>query len=867
MYTFRLNLKFHLLKFININRSAQYFLFIVFELFVFYSNAQQLLTDTITTKEVEVTESKIPKYVLGSPITLIKVDSRKLKEFPGENYYAGLATQKGVGVITNGLFNKVLNLRGFSAGATWNEGMLELVDGMDINTPGMGFSFGNLTGTNDIDVDNVELIPGAASAIYGANAFNGLILTTTKDPFRYQGLTVQLKSGINYLDGKYHDPALFNDYQIRYAKAFKNKFAIKINLGYLNGTEWMKTIETDFDPNATDEIRGINNPGRDLANIYGDEIQQAIPIGTGGTLVNVSRTGWNNQNLSQLKTRNIKADGTIYYHLSPETEVSYNMRYRIFNTDFGEQSWCFRNFAVTYHKLELKNESYFIRAYHVKDHDGNSYDGAWVAQLMNPAWKSDSIWFNQYANAYNGQVTGVTGLNHQEARSYADQGMPQPGSEQFNKLFNEFKSKPIGQGGARNIDESSLAKVLGQYNFNKIIPWAQIIAGFELGWRKIFSEGTQEMDYPPPFTPIHDNNISGYVQVTKYLFHEKLNLTASLRADKYSQFDLHLTPRFAVAYQVKQNNFIRASVQSGTQNPDPYFLYGYSPEGDYQVLGGSKLTADHGGLPIRSFEFNSIQNYLDHANAYLLQYGQDSIAAAVELYKHLLKPSGFTYLQPQKLNMFELGYQTLLANKKIHFDINIYFTIYRNMLGATEVDVPSSGNPFDDDSINAAAYSFLNYDYKRISTGMNAKKNILAGGTEAGAKFNFYKSYFLSVNFTYQNENLNPDFELWVPLVHSPKYKSNVSLSNENVYKNVGFAVNWRWTDAVPQNVNDNNPHINNNLSAKSVIDAQLSYSLSKLKTVFRVGSSNLLNHYYLESANGPSIGGVYYFSIVYNVN
>ena len=188
------------------------------------------------------------------------------------------------------------------------------------------------------------------------------------------------------------------------------------------------------------------------------------------------------------------------------------------------------------------------------------------------------------------------------------------------------------------------------------------------------------------------------------------------------------------------------------------------------------------------------------------------------------------------------------------------------MLGAIEVNIPEVGNPFDADSLDAAAISFLNYNYQHINTGVNAKKYIKAGGAEAAADFNFYKSYYLSANFAYQNENLNTDFDLFVFLVHSPKYKSNVSISNDKVYKNVGFSVNWRWTDAVAKNQNDNNPYINNNLAAKSVIDMQISYKASKWNTVFRIGASNLLNHYYLESANGPSIGGIYYFSVLYNV-
>ena len=224
-------------------------------LFIQNSFAQLLLNDTVNVKDVIISESKTSKNILASPISITKLDAKKINQLPAENIYAGLATQKGVSVITNGLFNKVINLRGFSSAATWNEANMELVDGMDLNTPGQGVSLGNLTGTNDIDVDNIELIPGSASSIYGANAFNGLLLTTTKDPFQYQGLSVLIKTGMNYIDGKNHDASFFSDCQLRYAKSINNKIAFKINFGVQHGTEWMKVIETDFDPNAANAVR------------------------------------------------------------------------------------------------------------------------------------------------------------------------------------------------------------------------------------------------------------------------------------------------------------------------------------------------------------------------------------------------------------------------------------------------------------------------------------------------------------------------------------------------------------------------------------------------------------------------------------
>jgi outer membrane receptor protein involved in Fe transport len=41
----------------------------------------------------------------------------------------------------------------------------------------------------------VELLPGASSALYGANAFNGILFMTSQSPFTSQGITAYAKFG------------------------------------------------------------------------------------------------------------------------------------------------------------------------------------------------------------------------------------------------------------------------------------------------------------------------------------------------------------------------------------------------------------------------------------------------------------------------------------------------------------------------------------------------------------------------------------------------------------------------------------------------------------------------------------------------
>jgi outer membrane receptor protein involved in Fe transport len=60
---------------------------------------------------------------------------------------------------------------------------------MDNASPLLNFCIGNLIGVSEIDVQSVELLPGASSALYGANAFNGILFMTSQSPFTSQGIT------------------------------------------------------------------------------------------------------------------------------------------------------------------------------------------------------------------------------------------------------------------------------------------------------------------------------------------------------------------------------------------------------------------------------------------------------------------------------------------------------------------------------------------------------------------------------------------------------------------------------------------------------------------------------------------------------
>lgn len=185
--------------------------------------------------EIVISASRTPERLFESPVTVERFGLKEIKNTASADFYDGLENLKGVDINTNSLTFKAINTRGFATFA--NTRFMQLVDGMDNSTPALNFPIGNLVGMNEVDVQSVELLPGAASALYGANAFNGILFMRSKSPFDHTGISAYYKQGITSQDAAGDNT--YRDLGIRVAHKFSDKFAAKVNFGWLKGTDWM----------------------------------------------------------------------------------------------------------------------------------------------------------------------------------------------------------------------------------------------------------------------------------------------------------------------------------------------------------------------------------------------------------------------------------------------------------------------------------------------------------------------------------------------------------------------------------------------------------------------------------------------------
>ncbi|RZL07298.1 MAG: TonB-dependent receptor, partial [Pedobacter sp.] len=394
---------------------------------------------TVMLNEVVSSAARVSQNILQSPVSIEKMSLQAIKENPSFTFYDGLQSLKGMEAVTSSITYKQVNTRGFNT--TGNSRFLQLVDGVDNQTPGLNFAVGNLFGASDIDIESAEVIPGAASALYGPVAFNGLLSLKSKDPFTYQGLSLQVKTGINHINESFEDPKGLYDFALRYAKAFNDKFAFKVNASYLTGVDWNANDYTDVSASTAPNLRGANNPARDALNIYGDEVSRNLTgIGV------VSRTGYEEKDLMNYNVYSLKLNAALHYRISDDIEAIYQYNFGRGTASYtGSSRFDLNNFVLQTHRAELRGSDFFVRSYVVSENSHDSYNTRSLAQFINRDWvkdlngntvattAADDTWFTRYAAAFNGTASGVSAANHAAARTFADQGRFVPGTAEFDQ--------------------------------------------------------------------------------------------------------------------------------------------------------------------------------------------------------------------------------------------------------------------------------------------------------------------------------------------------------------------------------------------------------------------------------------------------
>lgn len=824
----------------------------------------------ITLAVTEVKAQRISDKQKAAPLTVESMDILAIKETPSDNFYDGLGSLKGVDLTAASLGFKVVNTRGFNSTSPVRS--LQIIDGIDNQSPGLNFSLGNFLGSSELDVVKVDLIVGASSAFYGPNAFNGVISMETKNPFLHKGLSASVKAGERNLI----------ESAVRWGDALTNQsgndwFAYKFNFSYLRADDW---VANNYDPVDGSEVTA-SNPGRfDAVNIYGDEYTPATDFSTFDPwtypgLGTWFRTGYREEDLVDYDTRNLKANTALHFRLHPaqkenSPEIILGTNYANGTTVYqGDNRFSLKNIQFFQHKIELrKKDKYFLRAYATHEDAGDSYDPYFTALALLDSAKTIRSWSQDYERYWRAEIApqinemgypqlqvivnpdGTLSFNfdeaaanqwladrndqltawHREAEMIANGGDEEdayyaPGTARFEEKFNEIRSKKRTEGGTLFFDRSALYHAHGEYTITPKFT-DKIVIGANTRFYRPYSEGT--VFYDTAGIRITNNEFGVYTGFEKGIDDNRWRFSGTIRMDKNENFDYLFSPAASIVFKPRANNYLRVSFSSAIRNPtltDQYLFLNV-------------------GRAILAGNLNGVQ-------------GLTTVESLVDYLANpapgVLQTFDIAPVRPEKVKTFELGYRSTLFNS-LYVDLGYYYSIYNDFLGfnlGAEVALdPSTGFPRRIQVFRYAANSINQVTTQGLSVG-----------------FNYYFANNFTLNGNYSWNKLNKQFEddPIIPAFNTPEHKFNIGLAGRDLSgllpNPVGFNVNYKWIDSF---IFEGSPQFTGTIPSYSLMDAQINYLIRSINTTVKIGASNILNNKSFQTYGGPRIGRLAYITLLY---
>ena len=832
---------------------------------------------------VVIKDTRITEKQKQNPLTVERMDLTAIKNSASGNFYEGLGALKGVDLTTASLGFRVINTRGFNSTSPVRS--LQLIDGVDNQSPGLNFSLGNFLGAPDLDVFAVEIVQGASSAFYGPGAFNGVIKMETKDPFVYTGLTAQLRVGERQLV----EPS------VRFAHAFSNEEGFKF-LAYKFNVFAFKALDWAADNQSPIYNGGFaaSNPGRfDAVNIYGDEYFPANNYsedqnGKPG-LGTFFRTGYRESDLVNYNTKNVKANASVHLRLKPELEENSPELIVAGNVGQGttvyqgDNRFSLRDILFFQGRVELKKkDKYFIRFYGTGENAGKSFDPYFTALKLQDVARSDENWANAYVKYWQDSIRNrVLDMNypqyvqnpnwpsepnffivptdeqyaswsaqnadslafyHQLVENWTNNGTAgipmagqygffQPGSALFNSNFNSITSSNNNDadGGTRFYDRSSLFHTQGEYQWE-----GRGYIDYRIGGNaRLYRPNSAGTIFTDDVEKIYNYEGGLYFGATKKLLENRLIISGTLRLDKNVNFDALISPAASLVFQPKKNHYLRASFSSALRNPtltDQYLSLNVGPA----ILSGN-LNGVDSLITLSSF------------NAYRNTLNTDS-----------LKYFNIDPIRPEQVKTMELGYRASFFDSKVYIDLGAYYSVYKHFIGYN-IGL----------SANFPPPSYLPEDLQVYRYSANSKNTVTTQGANVGLNYYFHEKHSFGANYSFNSIVRSDPNDPIIPAFNTPKHKYNVSLTGNKLFETNtgncwGYSVNYKWIQGY---LFEGSPQFTGYINTYDMVDVQVNYSLISSNIFVKLGASNVLNNQQVQVYGGPSIGRMAYLSIQYSFN
>lgn len=825
--------------------------------------------------EVVVSATRVSERIFESPVSIQRLSASDIVSSSSGNFYESLKNLRGVDVSTSSAGFQAVNMRGFNSTAPVR--IVQFVDGMDNQAPGLNFPVGNLVGANPLDLQSVEVVTGPASALYGPNAFQGVVNMLTKDPYRFQGVSAELKTGSrNMIEGNF-----------RFAQAMgkKERFAVKFTASYMQMKDWRAD---DQQANTYGDISADVNLSSIISQLQFDDSQspedqdQWVAINNyiefnpvvgqiGLNVKKVTAPGYIEQDLAETNVQSLKSGLNLCYKLNENSLLSYTGKFGLGSAIYqGANRYSINDIMFQQHKLEWSGKNFVVKAYTTQENAGNSYDAVFTGINISKASIGDN-WVPAYLSKFFATLSDLNNDFSQDATladvnqamqaalDSANSSWYAPGTVAFDSLRKKIVSSSDLQNGSKFADRSSLYHFDAQYNFAKI-KFVDLLVGANIryflpnSFGTIFSDtllnfadtlADGSADPKAEFKRLSLWEVGGFAQASKRLFNDKLRIIGSLRMDKNQNFEPQFSPRVSLAYNLKNHN-IRIGVQSAFRTP---------------TLQNQFINLDLGPISLIG-NLNGINNVytLNSVNAF-----NDSLSAVNGdlngVNPAILLAKSYAALKPEQVKTIEFGYRGLIKNK-LYIDADVYFNQYTNFIADIRLVQPTNGAVAGEESGFDAVVTKL-YDVYQVP--VNSQKIVNSYGAGLGLTYSVSKKYQVSANYTYAKlltETLESDL---IPGFNTPPHKVNIGISGKDVFKKLGFTTNFQYVDGFVWQ----STFGTGNVSAYTVWDIQFNYpfTVNNNDLVIRIGSSNVLNQKRREIYGGPAIGRMIYTTLGFNLD
>ena len=866
-------------------------------------------------QEVVIAATRTPSLILESPVSIERVSLAGIRNASSPSYYDAIGNLKGVDMTTSSFAFRTPSTRGFNGSG--NLRFNQLVDGMDNQAPALNFAVGSVVGLTELDVESMELLPGASSALYGSGGENGTLLINSKSPFKYQGLSFEIKQGINHIDNYERRGAPYFDWSLRWAKKVSDKFAFKIGAQLVQAQDWQANDTRDlFRNNIISSLKPggtrQSDPNYDGVNVFGDEASASLQafaqavraqlLAGGGAAVTGAVDAYLTAGLTpaQIAAQFGGNPGLAPYakylpFLIPTSSVQgnpYNNFLRgqnVSRTGYNEKdlvnynAYNMRFSLGLNYKITDDIEASFLGYIGTGTSVYTGADRYSLKDLKMGQYKLEVKSKNWFLRGYTSQENSGNSYTATTAALFINR-VWQSDANWFQTYAGTYASAKLGliTGVPTTLSDSFYhATARGQADVGRLLPGT---AAFNTAFQNaintnVSAGGAKFADRSSLYHYEGQINLTDQVKFAEVLVGASmrqyiLNSQGTIFVDTAGTIKINEYGAYVQA-QKKFINDILKLTGSVRYDKNQNFQGRFTP----RVSALIKVAQDNN---IRlsyqtAYRFPSTQDqyinlltgganrligglaqfntffHFDTNPAYTVQ-SITAYRADATPNPTVLKQAQFQTIRPESMESYEIGYKGLLT-KKLLVDVYYYYSKYKDFIARTAVGRGVSGIPANAPIDLASPFTTNNYSFV-----VNSPTPVKATGYGFGFEWNVCTNYMFTANgFGDQLKDIPAGL---VTFFNTPKFRYNLGLSNSDVYNGWGFNVNYRWQDKI----NWEGTFGTGEVPAYGTLDGMISYKFKAIKSLLKFGATNFLNKYYRSAFGNPQVGGLYYVSFGYNI-